>query len=696
MNGAASEARYLFEIIGATFELLVVDFAANERVSFPFQVNLSLASEDEIDFDDTVGREGLLTILGEAVDRYFHGVVNQFKQTGTRGRFYLYEANIVPRLWLLSMEHDCRILQNKSAGENKKVEEIVTQILEDGGITSDHFAFRLQHRDQYEVREFCVQYRETDLNFVSRLLEGEGIFYFFEHADDKHLLVFGDSTVNYQPIAGEANVLFHVTDQMASEEESVYDFSFSREIHTGKASVRDFSFEKPTLVITGQHQDDDFQRLESYDYTGRHPDTKDAEQESAERKAQIRLQEAVVYKDRAEGQSFCSRFIPGFTFTLTGHERESLNQEYLLVEVVHTGSQPQVLEEQAGTDLGTQYSNQFLAIPSSVTIRPERKTPKPVVEGVQTAIVVGPTNEEIYTDDDGYGRVKVKFHWDRRDIEGEENRSCWLRVGQFWAGKGWGSVFLPRVGDEVLVNFLEGDPDSPIVVGSVYNEANKPLYTLPDEKTKSTIKTKTYPNDPGFNEIRFEDKKGEEQVFIHAQKDMSEVVENNQSISVGANQSVSVGANQSVSVGNDRTTTVKKGDDKLTVETGDRIINIDTGDHSVTVKTGDRIVDVNTGDDKLNVKTGKKTAEIKGPYEVTVYSQYFKIKCGGSSLVLNHNGRIEIEGSDIQLKAGAHIKIEAANINSEAKSSHNTKGSLVKSDGTTVNIVKGGIVQLNP
>jgi type VI secretion system secreted protein VgrG len=261
---SADEPRFLFEMKDVEFR--VVQFSAREALSSPFEVDLTLASEDEIEFDTVIGKEGLLTILGEEEDRCIHGLLKEFTQTGSRGPFYLYQARLVPTIWLLTLEQDCRIFQTKT------VEEIVTQILEETAIPSDRFEFRLQN--EYQPRDYCVQYRETDLNFISRLLEEEGIFYFFEHSAEKHLLVFGDSTVNYQPIAGERNdedkteVGFHLADGMAPDTDFVRHFIFASQIQTGKVTIRDFNYEKPALDLTAQEEGDTHQMLEVYDYPG--------------------------------------------------------------------------------------------------------------------------------------------------------------------------------------------------------------------------------------------------------------------------------------------------------------------------------------------------------------------------------------------------------------------------------------------
>jgi type VI secretion system secreted protein VgrG len=627
----ADEARFLFKI--ADKKLGVAEFSIREEISVPFGVDLTLASEDDIQFDDVIAQEALLTILGFEEDRYVHGIVREFMQTGSRGRFHLYQAAVVPSLWLLSLEQDCRIFQNKT------VQEIVTQILNETDITSDRFAFRPQN--QYQPREYCVQYRETDLNFISRILEEEGIFYFFEHTEDKHLLVFGDSTVNYQPIAGTKNennqteVKFHAPDALVPDEESVYEFMFSRQIQSGKITLRDFNFEKPSLDLTAQEEADSFKKLEMYDYPGEY-----AEQGRGKTQAGLRLEETVMFRDRAEGQSNCPRFVPGFTFKLTGHEREGFDQEYLLLDVFHSGSQPQVLEEHTGGG-GTSYSNQMLGIPSSVTLRPERKAPKPVVEGVQTAMVVGPEGEEIYTDT--YGRVKAQFHWDR---EGEKNESssCWIRVASSFAGGNYGCIFTPRIGQEVIVDFIEGDPDRPIITGRVYNASTMPPYPLPDEKTKSAIKTNSSLGGKGFNEIRFEDAKGDEEIFIHAEKNLDMRVKNN----------------RREWIGNDRHLMVKR----------DRLEQVDRDVHVITKR--DEIKEIRR-DRNLAVK-GKEALEIHGSRSIKVQGDVIE------AFSKNHTEQVS---GDLYLK-GMNVVIEGMT------------GLTIKVGGSFVTLNAGGVFLKGP
>ena len=681
------EARFLLGISGIQSETLVIDLTVHERTSAPFHCSISLACEDEIKFDDVVGKEALVTIQGDDEERYLHGIVSEFQQAGGKGRFHIYRARIIPSLWLLSLEQDCRIFQNKT------VQDIVTQILKDGGMTSDRFDFRLQ--GQYPPREYCVQYRETDLQFISRLLEEEGIYYFFEHSKQKHVVVFADSTAAYKPIPGKADVPINPAGGMVPEGEFVFGFAFSRRILSGKMTQKDFNFEKPSLDLTVQEQASSHQKLEIYDYPGRY-----ADQSRGKKLTQVRLQEVMAFRDKAEGQSACPRFTPGFTFKLTGHDWKAFDQEYILVDVLHTGSQPQSLQEEGGSGGGASYSNDFLCIPSSSTLKPERISPKPVVEGVQTAIVVGPQGEEIYCDE--HGRVKVQFHWDREGKQNEKS-SCWIRVSQTWAGAGWGAMHIPRIGQEVVVSFIEGDPDRPIVTGRVYHGANKPPYTLPDEKTKSTLKSDSSIGGGGSNEIRFEDKKGSEEIYLHGQKDWKIVIENdknqnvgnnetlsigknrsktvgkdesesigenksisvgknhnesigssatisvgeNESVSIGKNQSVSVGANQSVSVGDNQDLSVGK---DLTSSIGSK----------ASFQVG-KNADGQIGD-HAGLDVGKKLSINAGDQITIVSDRQITLQAGSAKMILKKSGDIVISGAKINLKATGDIVMKGSNI----------------------------------
>ena len=538
-----NEARYLFEISGVKPELLVVRFDLAEGVSVPYELSVELACDDEVKMDDALGKEGFLTLTGDGGDRIVHGVVDRFEHTGNRGRFGLYRARVVPYLQWLSLERDCRIFQNKS------VPDIVKLVFQDTKLPTDRIDFRL--KESYAPVEYCVQYRETDLAFVSRLLEEEGIFYFFEHSDKKHLLVFADGTVAYKEIAGESGVTYNFSQGIAPKEECIYRFAFSRQVRSGKMTRRDYNFEKPGLELKKEEQAKVHEKLEVYDYPGRY-----VEPDRGKQLSKVRLEESMTYYETADGESTCVRLVPGFKFSLSDHERAEYNRDYFLTKLVTHGEQPQSLQEASGSGSGGfSYSCRFTAIPASVPFRPERVTPRPVVEGIQTATVTGPSGEEIYTDK--YGRVKVKFHWDRADGS-DEKSSCWIRVSSTFAGLQYGAIFTPRIGHEVVVDFLEGDPDRPLITGSVYNADRMPPYELPGEKTKSTTKTDSSLGGKGFNELRFEDKKGSEEVYLQGEKDWTILIKNDKNQTVGNCETLHVGVDRTKTVGNNQSETVGK------------------------------------------------------------------------------------------------------------------------------------------
>jgi type VI secretion system secreted protein VgrG len=571
-NNPASEAKYLFELLDADFDLSVVGFDVTETVSDTFVVNLTLGSKDKITFEDVKLQEGLLTVLGgvgaiindESGDRYFHGIIRKFKHSGTSGRFHLYDVQMVPSLWLLSLQEKCRIFQDKP------LKEIIGNLLQEQDIATDVYEFRLDRADIFI--KFSIQYQETNLNYLSRLLEHEGIFYFFEHYEDKHVLVFCDTEAFYQEITGQSSLTFN-TNGLAAEKENVYAFDSSERLRPGKLSQKNYNFKRPSVDLSTEHKGESEKEYEVYEYPGPYGETG-----VGQKLSQIRLEEIQAVARRGNGSSCCPRLQPGATFTLSDHPHESFNDEYFLYTVTHEGEQPQILQEQ-GSGGSAHYSNSFTVIPASVIYRPERTTRKPMVPGLLSAVVTGPKGEEIWPDE--YGRVNVQFHFDREGKR-DEKSSCWLRTIQFWNGTTWGSQFIPRVGDEVLVSFINGDMDYPIITGSVVNEAKQPNYNLPANKTQSGIRTRSSPggNPDNFNELRFEDKMGAEEVYLQGEKDWNILIKNdkgqrvghdetltvgndrskyvvvNQSESIGANKSIQVGINHTETIGSNMTLTV--------------------------------------------------------------------------------------------------------------------------------------------
>jgi type VI secretion system secreted protein VgrG len=510
-----STTLFHFAVSGSPDPMRVIQFSGSEGMSSLFGFNLKLACENQsLDFSDVVGKPGLLTLIGELKPRFMHGIVCRFEQVNELNRYAIYEAILVPQVWRLQHRHDCRIFQDLGTPD------IIKKVFETAGISSEHFRFSLSNT--YEPRNYCVQYRESDWSFVSRLMEEDGIFYFFEHHEDKHVLVMGDGASACEPICGSEVLPFRRPSGLVVEEDHIQRFRFAEEIQPGTVSLRDFNFKKPDLSMQAQDKAEVDGDLEVYDYPGEYQDPGQGNTAKGGTLAKVRLEEWLAGRKVGQGESDCDRLCPGYLFTLAEHSRADYNARYLLTEVSHYGHQAQVLDEESpGGDFS--YSNSFSCISESIPFRPRRSTSRPHVRGVQTAVVVGPKGEEIYTDE--HGRVKVQFHWDRQGKR-DERSSCWIRVSQLWAGEAWGAMFIPRIGQEVIVDFIEGDPDRPIITGRVYNGSNLTPYELPKEKTKSTIKSNTSLGGNGYNELRYEDKKGSEQIFMHAQRNMDVHVKN--------------------------------------------------------------------------------------------------------------------------------------------------------------------------
>ncbi|NPV05333.1 MAG: type VI secretion system tip protein VgrG [Syntrophaceae bacterium] len=685
---ALKASKIKFSVSGADYRIAVESFNADEKISAPFDVSLSLISEDQIKAADVIEKQGLLTVVGQTGDRYFHGVISQFMLSGKNGRFYLYQAKMVPSIWFSMLNQDCRIFQEKS------VIEIVKEILKDNNIPTDRYEFRLT--ESYEPRRHCVQYRETDLIFISRLLEEEGLFYFFEHYRDKHVLVFADSTIAYKPIEGNPRVTCNAGGGLVAQEESVSEFALTRSVRPGKIVQTAYNFKKPSLDLTVQRQGKTHDKYEIYDYPCNYGHT-----ERGRRLARIRLEEQKTFEEMAEGSSNSPRLIPGFTFELDGHDFSELDRKYVCVMVRHNGSQFHVLGEKSGIGGDFSYQNHLTAIPATVPLRPGRAIDKPVIQGLQTATVVGPEGEEIYTDD--WGRVKVQFHWDRLGKR-DEKSSCWLRTAQAWGGGGWGAQFIPRVGDEVLVAFMEGDPDWPIIVGCLYNQDNQPLYDLRHHKTQSGIRTRSYPKGEGFNELRFEDKLGEEHIYLQGERDWNILIKNdkgqsvghdetlavgnnriktvgasqsetigvNKEIRVGANHSETIGQNMSLNVGSNQSVTV--GGAKTETVT---LASAETVGGAKALTVGGALAVTVAG--AMNTAVGLGQAEEVGLIKKTMVGKSYdiaagdsiRITCGKSSIRLDKDGTIEISGTGVSVNGSSRVAVAGQDV--EIAASHHVQ-----------------------
>ncbi|MBX7169752.1 MAG: type VI secretion system tip protein VgrG [Pyrinomonadaceae bacterium] len=466
----------------------------------------------------------------DGVSRYFCGIINEFEQGGRDNFYSVYQARIVPHIWMLTQNLQSRIFQNIS------VPDILRKLL-----NWFDCAFELQHN--YEPRNYCVQYQETDFAFISRLMEEEGIYYYFKHSEKTHQLVIADTPQSHLFCPSKSAIEYHDESFVGDEGvgSAVRKWRWHNKWRTGKVRLWDYNFQLPTNKLSAEQPSlflNGNKELEVYEFPagyarkldgiaaggGEQGDKLQKIFDDRQRTVQVRMEEIDVQNKIANGISDCSNLTVGFRFDLKNHPVSANNSCYVLTNITHEAVQTPAYQNDEVVEQA--YNNQFDCITygaGQAPFRPQRITPKPLVRGSQTATVVGPAGEEIFTDK--YGRVKVQFHWDR---EGKYNEgsSCWIRVGQLWAGKKWGSMFIPRVGMEVIVDFIEGDPDQPIITGTVYNPETMPPYNLPEEKTKSGIKTDSTTGGGGFNELRFEDKKGEEQFFIHAEKNMDVRVKN--------------------------------------------------------------------------------------------------------------------------------------------------------------------------
>ena len=483
--------------------LLFLRMQAREELGRLSEYQLELLSNDEtINLDAVLGKS--VTVKLELVDekvRTFSGYVTRFSLAGMHGRFHRYQATVRPWLWFLTLTTNCRIFQEK------KVPEILKEVFEKHPSVAD---VKFELTESYAPWDYCVQYRESDFAFVSRLMEDEGIYYFFRHHEGRHTLVVADS-ISAHPVASEERIPFiDPTRVVRDDREQVREWSVTRELQSGKYALTDYDYEKPSVDLQvksrfpRQHAMSEY---EVYDYPGAY-----VERGDGELYARTRIEELQAKFERVRGATNARGLSTGQVFSLTSHPRADQNAEYLVVSAEYKLKSNEYEASEAGP---ADYDCRFVALNSQQPFRPERITPKPVVEGPQTAIAVGPPGETIHTDK--LGRVKVHFHWNRYSKK-DDTSSCWIRVSQNWGGKGWGGMFIPHVGQEVIVQFLEGDPDSPLITGRVYNAENMPPVELPAGKTKSIIR------DHGGNEIVMEGAAGRQQIRLHCPKDNSELI----------------------------------------------------------------------------------------------------------------------------------------------------------------------------
>ncbi|UEQ07600.1 type VI secretion system Vgr family protein [Pectobacterium versatile] len=595
----------------------VVDFQLSEALNQPFALSLNLASPlPGIDFGAVLDQPCELLVWYEGeLQRRVSGIISAFAQGDTGFRRTRYQAEVRPALWRLGLRTNARIFQAQ------KPEAIIGALLEEAGITDYAFALRNEHA----VREYCVQYRESDLAFITRLAAEEGLYFFHEFEEGKHRLVFADDA---GALAKGPELFFNLATQGLSEEAYVRRFRYAEAVRTAEVALKDYSFKTPAYGLLHnkmsgelEHQRESYQH---FDYPGRFK-----QDPSGKAFTGYRLDALRAGAMTGSGESNASELMPGSSFTLTEHPNLALNIAWQLVAITHSGQQPQALEEESGGE-PTTYSNSFEVVKASTTWRADLPY-KPMVDGPQIATVVGPAGEEIYCDQ--YGRVKLQFPWDRYGASDDQS-SCWVRVSQGWAGGQYGLIAIPRIGHEVIVSFLEGDPDQPIVTGRTFHATNPSPYPLPANKTRTSIRTSTHKG-AGFNELRFEDQAGQEEVFIHAQKDMNTVVLNNRSTGVGVDHAENVGRDQVSVIGRHQILNV--------VENQGTEIQ---GAQKVIIGAG-RETEV-TMNDKLTVTGNITITSTGGNIELTT---------GAGSLTIYKNGDIDIKGVKVNVIGSERIDL---------------------------------------
>ncbi len=666
---------------------LLTEFKGGEYISDLFEFQINVLSENlDVSPEKIIGKTATVTIQNQQ-KRKFNGYISSFSFGEIKAdNLREYRLTMVPWLWFLSKTNNHRIFQEKNT------KDIVSQVFNDLGFSD--FQFKA---DGGKKREYCVQHNESDLNFVSRLLEEDGIAYYFKHEENKHTLFLVDKQNAYEDCA-ETDLEYSKGTQ---PETQINRWEHLYEFRKGKWSLNDYSFKEPTKnLIASTQSGSNFAnnaKYEHYEYPTLY------ESSIGSDLVKIRMDAEEVPRDTVDASSDCSSFYAGGKFKLAKHATKSEKGGYIIVGIKHSAHDNSYFSGEEGS---SGYSNDFACIPADVHFRPALKHSKPYMRGPQSAMVVGPGGEEVYID--AFGRIKVQFIWDREGGN-NENSSCYLRVAQAWAGNQWGSSFIPRIGHEVIVDFLDGDPDRPLVVGSVYNGKNKPVYS---SKTQSGIKTRSTKGGAASNcnELRFEDKMGSEQIFIHAEKNMDVEVENDATLTVDNDRTKTIKHDEISLIENDRTKTVKhnemsviennrsktvKNNETCIVESnreknvnghesetigGNKSIAVG-GDHAETID-GDKRVTVSGGhvesiSKDMSIRINKNLSEtVKGKYSESVTKEYglkaksitlqaddqITLKTGSAKIIMKKNGDITISGKKINIKGSGPVAVKGSKI----------------------------------
>jgi type VI secretion system secreted protein VgrG len=693
-----SPVRFKAEALGDD-DLLITRLAGSEALSklFAFHLDLIAPLDKPVSFEDVLGKSASVAINVPGGDpRFFQGLVSRFSQGGRDDTFLTYRAELVPHVWLLTRRVQSRIFQHVS------VPDILKKVF-------DGFKVAYQIQGTFHPRDYCVQYRESDFAFASRLMEEEGIYYYFRHTADGGEMVVANTPQGHGDVPAPATLIYEEVAGGNREEGRVTAWEKVQEVRPGQVTLWDHCFELPHKHLEADQKIQETvavgqvnhtlslpvaENLEVYDYPGGYAGRFDgvnrggADQaselekifEDNRRTARLRIQEEAAGAVSVKGEGTCRQMTAGHKFALERHF--DADGDYVLTRVAHTATLSADAYRSGGA-IRADYANEFECLPLALPFRPPRVTPKPTVSGTQTAVVVGPAGEEIFTDK--YSRIKVQFHWDREG-KYDADSSCWIRVATIWAGKGWGVIHIPRIGQEVVVDFLEGDPDQPIVIGSVYNAEQMPPGELPKHGMVSGMMSRTTPKGgaSNFNGIRADDTKKKEHLTVQAEYDMTTLVKHDDTQTVKNDRTISVEGKHTETIKKDTSITVTEGNFQHDVKAGTSLTHVKG---AVTEHYDDS--------QETIVKNGIHIASTAAHIYIHTATS-IQLHVGDSSIWMDSGGQIAIRGNNIIIDGKESVSIHGGAVRSKADQEHETSGSLVKSDGAVSNTVKGGMVMLNP
>ncbi len=657
--------------------LVATSLRGSEGMSrlFEFKID-ALSQRTAVAPGDLLGKSVTVSITHPGGERRIvNGIVTALVAGATtRNGHRIYTLTVHPTLWVSKRSSDYKIFQGKT------VTDIVEDILKADGVK-----YEKKLNASYKPREYCVQFGETNLDFIERLMAEEGIFYYFKHASGNHTMVLADHRMAYEDCA-QATVAYRQDKEESSD--AVFAMNFGLDLTDTKWTLQDYDFERPAATISASKptvvQPSSSKSWEHFAYPGG-----TVQNDDLTRLATAAIEAEEAEHESVDGQSTCASFTPGHRFTLAEHPAGAdANKAFVLTRVEHEVYDRTHFTIRPGMGGKPSYRNRFRGIPSTRIARTPFVGTRPLAHGPQTAVVVGTSGEEIHTDK--YGRIRVQFHWDRYGSKNEKS-SCFVRVAQSLAGKNWGTVFTPRIGMEVVVQFLEGDPDRPLVTGAVYNAENMPPWTLPDEMTKSGFRSRSTKQGAvaNANELVFEDKKGSEQILFHAEKDFLREVENDDTLDVGHDQTRTIK--------NDRTSTISEGNETFTIKQGNRTEKIEKGNETLDIGKGNRKVTLGQGNDELTLSQGNRTTTLSQGNDSLTLST-------GNQSTKATAGKITLEaGQSITLKCGpstveltpSGITIKGAMVTVEGSAKATVKGPMVDVAGDGMVTVKGGIVKIN-